>query len=188
VDAHDDPYGVFREIVRNSYVRVVDAMNDRRAAERASRLLADNEPVSRAFALALTMALITTCGPSLHGNEQIADAFARRASGLEVTAQGQVERLLSDEPGPDGAHERFVIRLDGATQTVLVDHNIGIAPRVPVTNGAEVTVHGEYVWNDQGGLIHFTHHDPQHTHEDGYIILAGTRYSRSTVHAIGGAT
>src|ERR1041385_6694273 len=163
-------------------------MNDRRAAERASGFLVDNEPVSRAFALPLTTALATTCGPSLQGNEQIADAYARRASGIEVTAQGQVERLLSDEPGPDGAHERFVIRLDGGTQTLLIDHNIGIAPRVPVTNGAEITVHGEYVWNDQGGLIHFTHHDPQHTHEDGYIILAGTRYSRSTEQSIGGAT
>ena len=144
--------------------------------------------MSRAFALALTAALVTTCGPSLHGNEQIADAFARRASGLEVTAQGQVERLLSDEPGPDGAHERFVIRLDGGTQTVLIEHNISIAPRVPVTSGAEITVHGEYVWNDQGGLIHFTHPDPQHTHEDGYIMLAGTRYSRSKEHALLGGS
>jgi len=28
-------------------------------------------------------------------------------------------------------------------------------------------VHGEHVWNDQGGLIHFTHHDPPPAHEGG---------------------
>src|ERR1044072_5032876 len=39
MDSHDDPFGVFGEIVRNSYVRVGDAMNDRRATEHATVLL-----------------------------------------------------------------------------------------------------------------------------------------------------
>ena len=95
-----------------------------------------------------------------------------------------MQRLLSDEPGPDGAHERFIIRLDGGTQTVLIEHNISIAPRVPVSIGTQLTVHGEYIWNDQGGLIHFTHHDPQHTHEDGYIVVGGTRYSTPAYPAV----
>lgn len=37
-------------------------------------------------------------------------------------------------------------------------------------------MHGEYVWNSKGGLIHFTHHDPQRTHEGGYIEDNGTTY------------
>ena len=137
------------------------------------------------FRVALTVALVASCRQTLQGNAQIADAFARHASGVEVTADGVVERLLTDDPGPDGTHERFIIRLDGGTQTVLITHNISIAPRVPVDVGKQVTVHGEYVWNDQGGLIHFTHHDPQHTHEDGYIVLSGTRYSARDAFGIG---
>ena len=50
------------------------------------------------------------------------------------------------------------------------------APRVPVASGDHVVVHGEYVWNAQGGLIHFTHHDPQGTHEAGYIQDNGKTY------------
>jgi hypothetical protein len=47
---------------------------------------------------------------------------------------------------------------------------------VPVAVGDHVIVHGEYVWNAQGGLIHFTHHDPQGTHEGGYIQENGKTY------------
>ena len=52
----------------------------------------------------------------------------------------------------------------------------GNPARVPVTEGDHVIVHGEYVWNAQGGLIHFTHHDPQGTHEGGYIQDNGKTY------------
>jgi hypothetical protein len=88
-----------------------------------------------------------------------------------------VIRLLADDPGPSGTHQRFVIRLTGSSQTVLVENNVSIGKRAPAAVGDVVTVHGEYVWNDQGGLIHFTHHDPQRTHEDGWIDVGGARYS-----------
>jgi len=68
------------------------------------------------------------------------------------------------------------VRLASATQTVLIDNNVSIGRRVPVAPGDAVIVHGEYVWNAQGGLVHFTHHDPAHTHEDGWIERTGTRY------------
>ena len=51
-----------------------------------------------------------------------------------------------------------------------------IGTRAPVKHGDHVIVHGEYIWNAQGGLIHFTHHDPQGTHEGGYIQDGGTTY------------
>ena len=104
-------------------------------------------------------------------------AFAEHRSGIEVTAQGTVTRLLSDDPGPSGTHQRFIVQVNGSAQTLLIDNNVDIGKRVPVAPGDDVIVHGEYVWNDQGGLIHFTHHDPDHTHEDGWIELKGTRYS-----------
>ncbi len=104
-------------------------------------------------------------------------AFAEHRSGIEVTAEGAVTRVLPDDTGPSGTHQRFVIRLAGAAQTVLVENNIDIGKRVPIAVGDDVVAHGEYVWNDQGGLIHFTHHDPAHTHEDGWIELKGVRYT-----------
>lgn len=127
--------------------------------------------------LALALVLVTAaCAPADTGNAAVQRAFAEHRSTVEVTADGGVTRLLSDDPGPDGTHERFIVRLSGLEQTVLIEHNVSIGRRVPVAVGDAVRVHGEYVWNDQGGLIHFTHHDPAHTHEGGWIELAGTRY------------
>ena len=59
---------------------------------------------------------------------------------------------------------------------MLVDNNVTIGRRAPVAPNDNVIVHGEYVWNDQGGLIHFTHHGPAPGHEGGWIELNGVRY------------
>jgi len=104
-------------------------------------------------------------------------AYAQHLSNIEVTADGTVTRLLADETGSSGTHQRFILQVGGSTQTLLIDNNVNIGKRVPLTTGDGVVVHGEYVWNEQGGLIHFTHHDPQHTHEDGWIEVKGVRYT-----------
>ena len=103
--------------------------------------------------------------------------FAERRSNVEVTVDATVTRLLTDDTGPSGTHQRFIVQVAGATQTLLIDNNVDIGRRVPVAVGDPVTIHGEYVWNAEGGLVHFTHHDPQRTHEDGWIELKGVRYS-----------
>ena len=114
--------------------------------------------------------------PAAPDNETVRRDFAEHRSNVEVTAAGAVTTILADAPGADGTHQRFILRLTGLTQTVLVENNVSIGRRVPIAVGDDVTVHGEYVWNDQGGLIHFTHHDPVHTHEGGWIEVRGTRY------------
>jgi hypothetical protein len=109
-------------------------------------------------------------------NAAVKAAFERHAENVELTASGAVDRILSDQDGPSGPHERFIVRLPDVAMTVLVEHNLSIAPRVPVAVGEAVLIHGEYVWNAQGGLMHFTHHDPDRSHEGGYIVYAGKRY------------
>ena len=125
----------------------------------------------------LLLLLAPACVPATTpDNTAVERAFAERRSTVEVTAQGVVTSVLADDSGPSGVHQRFIIRLAGSRQTVLVDNNVTIGQRAPVLPGHDVLVHGEYVWNDQGGLIHFTHHDPAHTHEGGWIELSGVRY------------
>ena len=125
----------------------------------------------------LLLLLAPACVPATTpDNTAVERAFAERRSTVEVTAQGVVTSILADDSGPSGVHQRFIIRLAGSTQTVLVDNSVTIGRRAPVLPGSDVLVHGEYVWNDQGGLIHFTHHDPAHTHEGGWIELSGVRY------------
>lgn len=135
-----------------------------------------SRPSVVARALVALLVAASACGTAGSGNAAIQSDFTEHRSNVEVTADGQVTRLLSDEHGPEGTHQRFIVQLTGVEQTVLIDNNVDIGRRAAVAVGDAVTVHGEYVWNDQGGLIHFTHHDPAHTHEGGWIDAKGVRY------------
>lgn len=96
-------------------------------------------------------------------------------SNLQVLVRGVVERHLADDLEGD-KHQRFILRLANG-HTLLVAHNIDLAPRVPSSSsGKLVYVYGEYEWNDQGGVVHWTHHDPDGNHEHGWIQYDGTRY------------
>jgi Protein of unknown function (DUF3465) len=102
--------------------------------------------------------------------------FHNHQSNVEVTADGTIVRLLADRSSSTGSHEQFIVKLSSGDLTVEVEHNISIGARAPVQQGDHVVVHGEYIWDAQGGLIHFTHHDPQGTHEGGYIQDNGQTY------------
>ena len=103
----------------------------------------------------------------------VEEAFRMRRSNVEVEAGGRVSRVLPDDR--EGArHERFILRI--GTVSVLVAHNLDLAPRVPVSPGDSVELRGEYEWNAKGGVIHWTHRDPDGRHEAGWIRLRGRLY------------
>lgn len=104
----------------------------------------------------------------------LADAFARRLS-LQVEGRGTVARILADDN--DGSrHQRLIVQVS-AEQTVLIAHNIDLAPRVEnVRAGDEITFFGEYEWTPQGGVIHWTHHDPAGQHVAGWLRHEGRVY------------
>lgn len=102
-------------------------------------------------------------------------AFANQQNNITVTVKGVITKILSDDT-VGGRHQRFIIQMTNS-QTLLIAHNIDIAPRVSGINiGSIIYAHGEYVWNSQGGLVHWTHHDPDGVHENGWIIFEGTKY------------
>jgi hypothetical protein len=103
----------------------------------------------------------------------VLDAFRARRSGVEVEATGVVTRPLPDDL-EGSKHQRFILRV--GDQTVLVAHNIDLAPRVPVSEGDTVQLRGEYEWNQLGGVIHWTHRDPAGRHPAGWIRIRGRLY------------
>ena len=102
-------------------------------------------------------------------------AISSRRSGTQVGGSGTVTRILSDDR--DGSqHQRFILRLDSG-HTLLVAHNIDLAPRVAdLQAGEEVSFYGVYEWNERGGVIHWTHHDPSGHHVAGWLEHGGIRY------------
>ncbi len=101
-------------------------------------------------------------------NSSLKHAIDSRASGVEVQGAGMVARILPDDTEGD-RHQRFIVRLTSG-ETILIAQNIDISPRVDALNvGDRVSFQGEYVSNDKGGVVHWTHHDPRGRHQDGWI-------------------
>ena len=105
-------------------------------------------------------------------DQALAVAFEHQLSDVEVEGRGTVVRILRDDD--DGSrHQRFIVRL-ASGQTVLVAHNIDVAPRVEdLREGDAVAFRGVYEWSEEGGTIHWTHRDPGGGHAGGWIKHGG---------------
>lgn len=105
----------------------------------------------------------------------IAHAFANQKSDLQVSGQGIVSKVLPDD-NKGSRHQRFILKLANG-QTLLIAHNIDLAPRIPnLRIGDLVQFYGEYEWTHKGGVIHWTHHDPRGRHVGGWLQHQGQRY------------
>ncbi len=108
-------------------------------------------------------------------DDAIRDAFESQQSGVEVSGAGTVSRILDDDR-EGNRHQRFILAL-GTGRTLLIAHNVDVAPRIEgLTVGDAVSFHGIYEWNDKGGVVHWTHHDPQGQHHAGWIRHRGRTY------------
>ncbi|MEL6868967.1 MAG: DUF3465 domain-containing protein [Pseudomonadota bacterium] len=97
---------------------------------------------------------------------------SRDEAWVEVSAT--VYKVLPDDTR-GSQHQRFLVRSPGG-QSLLIAHNIDLAPRVPLSQGDTLLINGQFEYNDKGGVIHWTHHDPQGRHDGGFIELNGKRY------------
>ena len=83
--------------------------------------------------------------------------------------------MLSDDFDVS-SHQRFILKLDSG-QTLLIAHNIDLAPSInELMEGDYVEFYGEYEWNYEGGVIHWTHHDPSNKHVGGWLKHRGHIY------------
>ena len=103
----------------------------------------------------------------------VSDArLGAEASGTQVQATGVITRILPDDD-EGSRHQRFILQLPSG-QTLLIAHNIDLAPRVDgLKEGDTVAFNGEFEWNSEGGVVHWTHHDPSGRHAAGWLKHQG---------------
>lgn len=102
-------------------------------------------------------------------------AFRNHRSDLQMQGEGAVIKILPDD-NHGSRHQRFILRLQSG-RTVLVAHNIDLAPKIEnLRIGDTVSFYGEYEWSDKGGTLHWTHRDPGRRHADGWLKVAGQVY------------
>jgi len=105
----------------------------------------------------------------------IAEIIQQQRSDVQIEVSGHVIKLLNDDL--DGSrHQKFIVETPEG-HTILVAHNIDLAPRVnAIQIGDSISIYGEYEWNERGGVLHWTHHDPAGRHRDGWIKHQGRTY------------
>jgi hypothetical protein len=106
---------------------------------------------------------------------KLASAYKHRTSNIQIKGQGTVVKILPDDN--DGSrHQRFIVQLNSG-QTLLIAHNVDVAPRVlSLTIHDFVRFYGQYEWNKKGGVIHWTHKDTRGSHVAGWIEHNGHLY------------
>lgn len=90
----------------------------------------------------------------------------------QLEGVGIVSRVLPDDD--DGSrHQRFILTLANG-RTLLVAHNIDLAPRLTgLDRGDTVAFFGEFEPNAEGGVVHWTHRDPAGRHVAGWLRHEG---------------
>jgi len=103
------------------------------------------------------------------------EAYAKKMTGVQIGGSGVVVALFKDDL-QGSRHQKFLLKV-APDQTLLVSHNIDLAPRINgIQKGDDVDFYGEYIWNEKGGLVHWTHHDPNGRHPDGWLRHQGKTY------------
>lgn len=128
------------------------------------------------FLLALILgSLAVIPSVSMANDKVLKQAYQSQQSDVQVRGSGVVIRVLRDD-NVGSRHQKFILKLE-SRQTLLVAHNIDLAPRVANLNvGDRIEFNGEYEWNSKGGVLHWTHHDPQGRHEGGWLKHNGRTY------------
>ena len=117
----------------------------------------------------------TPRGVDRRGESAIMNAFRAKRSDVQINFTGRIKFMLPYDDDPP-RHQQWVMELSNG-HTVKVAHNTDLAPKVPgIDRGDTVTVYGEYEYNEKGGVIHWTHHDPRKRHIGGYVQYKGKKY------------
>jgi hypothetical protein len=112
-------------------------------------------------------------------DSQLVDACnaRRRTNFVEGSGMEVVQVLPDDTRGSQ--HQKWVVRLSSGKQVVSV-YNLDITERVPLKVGDLVDMGGEFLWTNEGCMIHWLHADPKKRRPDGYVRVNGESYGEVT--------
>ena len=105
----------------------------------------------------------------------ITEAVGAQRNVPQVQGSGVVTKVLKDDT-KGLKHQKFLLKVSDKI-TILIAHNIDLAPRVDdIKQGDVVEFKGEYIYTPKGGTVHWTHKDPRGNHQAGYLKHNGKTY------------
>ena len=106
--------------------------------------------------------------------DALREAVRAKRSKVWVEGEGRIVHLLPDDRRPP-RHQLCLVALDWG-HTIKISHNVDLAPKVPWKKGDTLTFRGRFEWNDKGGVVHWTHHDPKGRKQGGWLKHRGREY------------
>jgi hypothetical protein len=97
----------------------------------------------------------------------------RRLDFVEGGGMVVVKLLPDDRNGLE--HEKWVVRLSNG-QTMQAVYNLDMCEYVPLKVGDVVSMGGQFLWTNEGPMLHWLHFDPRQNRPDGYVELNGKVY------------
>jgi hypothetical protein len=114
------------------------------------------------------LACLTLASNFVYADTQVEKAYHDKQNNVQVQGVGKVSKILSDDNNGI-RHQKFLLKLPSKL-TLLVAHNIDLSKKIDnLKEGDDVEFYGEYEWNNKGGIVHWTHHDPSKKHKDGWL-------------------
>lgn len=104
----------------------------------------------------------------------IEKAFRAKRSKVWVEDEGEIVHLLPDDRIAP-RHQLCLVEL-ASGHTIKISHNVDLAPQVPWRKGDSLAFRGRFEWNDKGGVVHWTHHDPRGRKKGGWLRHEGKTY------------
>lgn len=103
-------------------------------------------------------------------------ALRDKAQDQLLVVVGWVTGILPDVERDGVSYQRFEVRLVNR-QHLLIEHDLHRSTRVEgIKAGSELLIRGRYFWNEQGGVLRYTHHDPEQKRPDGWIRFKHRNY------------
>lgn len=128
------------------------------------------------FLLALFTLFCLSTSVVYADNNAINKAYHTKQSDIQVQGIGKVIKILKDDTN-GSRHQKFLVKLP-SNLVILIAHNIDLSNKIQTLNvGDNIEFYGEYEWNNKGGIVHWTHHDPRKKHEDGWLKYNGSIYN-----------
>lgn len=113
----------------------------------------------------------------LENDREIISALQNRRRVNFVKGMNLVVVKLLPDDRQGLPHQKFVVKVSSGAEVLIVS-NLDLCQHIDLKIGQQVGVAGEFIWTNTGGLIHWTHRDPQHRRPDGYITANGQTYCK----------
>lgn len=109
------------------------------------------------------------------GDAKIVQAVENRRRLDFVEGSGMIVTQLLRDDRNGLQHQKWVVRLSNG-ETMEAVYNLDMCERVPLKVGDFVSMGGQFIWTNQGALLHWLHFDPRGNRPDGYVEHNGKVY------------